>query len=168
MQVFKSFCAILLDFLKIPTMIYIETSLISIWFLLKPVNTYWNTCTDLRGWKGWWRDQGQDWGHEEVNPANSIFKILDCRGRNIVWFLQKAKILFWWYYHYQILFVFTFLLGPYLDIWFIVGDRCQVIHCDHIRRPESANQKWSRLDMIIIKNKWFYLFSKMIANVLKK
>ena len=68
----------------------------------------------------------------------------------------------------DIILFLIFYFIQYLDIWFIVGDRCQVIHCDHIRRPESANQKWSRLDMIIIKNKWFYLFSKMIANVLKK
>ena len=81
--------------------------------------------------------------------CKKYFQNLGLQGKNIVWFLQKARIFwFWWYYHYQKSFFFSLFHFSYLDIWFIVGDRCQVIHCDHIRRPESANQNRSRLHMI--------------------
>ena len=56
----------------------------------------------------------------------------------------------------------------YLDIWFIVGDRCQVIHCDHIRRPESANQKRSRLDMIIIKKQMILSLPKIWSRMFRR
>jgi len=37
-----------------------------------------------------------------------------------------------------------------LDIWFIVGDRCQVIHCDHIRRPESQSLFIAKAGLIFL------------------
>ena len=126
-----------------------------------PVNIFWNTCTDLRGWKDWWRDQGQDWGHEEVNPAKSIFKILDCRGKISFDFFRKQK------YHYcddimiiRNYFVFTILL--FLPRY--------LIHCrwplpsyslrSHTSARVCKSKKVKRLDMIIIKNKRFYLIPK--------
>ena len=56
----------------------------------------------------------------------------------------------------------------YLDVWFIVGDRCQVIHCDHIRRPESANQKWSRLIWSLLKKQMILSLPKIWSRLFRR
>ena len=102
--------------------------------------------------------------------CKKYFQNLGLQGKNIVWFLQKARIFwFWWYYHYQKSFCFhysTFLtsisdsLSVTVAKLFIaityVGQSLQIkIGQDFI---------WS---IMTVKSKWFYLFLKMIANVLE-
>ena len=67
------------------------------------------------------------------------YRLISSESKNILilMILSLSEIILFSLFHFS-----------YLDIWFIVGDRCQVIHCDHIRRPESANQNRSRLHMI--------------------